>query len=131
MAVQYPTASIVKSNIQASITQKDALIHRDRSLFPSCSCARLGPRPLPRYRTRPVNLREHVLAAGRKKAVTVTWRKGSEAAMPSRFMFLRIRLAGRRPKPAADPDLADRAMARGQGRAGQVLVRDAFVRAHA
>ncbi|MEE1805068.1 hypothetical protein [Streptomyces sp. BE133] len=94
MALQYPTASIAKSNIQASITQKDALIHRDRTLFPSCSYARLGPRPLPRHRTRPVNLREHVLAAGRKKAVTVTWRRGSKAAMPSRFMFLRIRLAG-------------------------------------
>ncbi|WKX74561.1 transposase [Streptomyces sp. XD-27] len=26
----------------------------------------LGPRPLPRYRTRPVSLREHVLAAGRE-----------------------------------------------------------------
>ncbi|MFD4946171.1 IS701 family transposase [Streptomyces sp. NPDC058409] len=62
----------------------------------------LGPRPLPRYRTRPVSLREHVLAAGREKAVTVTWREGSKAAMTSRFVFLRIRLAGRRPKPAAD-----------------------------
>ncbi|WP_406371723.1 IS701 family transposase [Streptomyces sp. NBC_01550] len=62
----------------------------------------LGPRPLPRYRTRPLSLREHVLAAGREKAVTVTWRKGSKAAMTSRFVFLRVRLAGRRPKPAAD-----------------------------
>jgi SRSO17 transposase len=34
--------------------------------------------------------------------VTVTWRKGSKAAMASRFVFLRIRLAGRRPKPAAN-----------------------------
>ncbi|MES9560405.1 MULTISPECIES: IS701 family transposase [unclassified Streptomyces] len=62
----------------------------------------LGPRPLPRYRTRPLSLREHVLAAGRDKAVTVTWRKGSKAAMTSRFVFLRIRLAGRRPRPAPD-----------------------------
>ncbi|MFE7706353.1 IS701 family transposase [Streptomyces sp. NPDC057486] len=62
----------------------------------------LGPRPLPRYRTRPVSLREHVLAAGRDKTVSVTWRKGSKAAMTSRFVFLRIRLAGRRPKPAPD-----------------------------
>ncbi|MFF6844916.1 IS701 family transposase [Streptomyces tanashiensis] len=62
----------------------------------------LGPRPLPRYRTRPVSLREHVLAAGRGHGRTVTWRKGSKAAMSSHFVFLRVRLAGRRPKPAAD-----------------------------
>lgn len=62
----------------------------------------LGPRPLPRYRTRAVSLREHVLAAGRDRAVAVTWRKGSKAAMASRFVFLRVRLTGRRPKPAAD-----------------------------
>lgn len=62
----------------------------------------LGPRPLPRYRTRAVSLRDHVLAAGAGRAVTVTWRKGSKAALASRFVFLRVRLAGRRPKPAAD-----------------------------
>ncbi|MFE9934651.1 IS701 family transposase [Streptomyces sp. NPDC005533] len=62
----------------------------------------LGPRPLPRYRTRPVSLREHVLAAGRGSGRTVTWRKGSKAAMSSHFVLLRVRLAGRRPKPAAN-----------------------------
>jgi SRSO17 transposase len=62
----------------------------------------LGPRPLPRYRTRPVALREHVLAAGRRSGRTVTWRKGSRAAMSSHFVLLRIRLAGRRPRPADD-----------------------------
>ncbi|MFD5734634.1 transposase [Streptomyces sioyaensis] len=61
-----------------------------------------GPRPLPRYRTRPVSLREHVMAAGRDQGRTLTWRKGSKAAMSSHFVLLRIRLAGRRPKPAAD-----------------------------
>ncbi|MFF3090766.1 IS701 family transposase [Streptomyces nojiriensis] len=61
-----------------------------------------GPRPLPRYRTRPVSLLEHVLAAGRGSGRTVTWRKGSKAAMSSHFLFLRVRLAGRRPKPAGD-----------------------------
>lgn len=68
----------------------------------------LGPRPLPRYRARPVSLREHVLAAGRNSAVAVTWRKGSKAALSARFVFLRVRLAGRRPKPAPDlPKHAD------------------------
>ncbi|MEV4943084.1 transposase [Streptomyces zaomyceticus] len=51
----------------------------------------LGPRPLPRYRTRPVSLREHILAAGRGRGRTVTWRKGSKAAVSSRFVFPRVR----------------------------------------
>ncbi|MET8299240.1 IS701 family transposase [Streptomyces sp. NPDC005180] len=62
----------------------------------------LGPRPLPRYRTRPVSLREHVLAAGRQQGRSVVWRKGSKAALSSYFVLLRVRLAGRRPKPAED-----------------------------
>ncbi len=62
----------------------------------------LGPRPLPRNRTRPVSLRDHVLAAGRSQGRTLTWRRGSKAAMSSHFVLVRVRLAGRRPKPAAD-----------------------------
>ncbi|MBT2472703.1 IS701 family transposase [Streptomyces sp. ISL-66] len=62
----------------------------------------LGPKPLPRYRTRPVPLREHVLAAGRERGRAVVWRKGSKAALSSHFVLLRVRLAGRRPKPADD-----------------------------
>lgn len=42
-----------------------------------------------------MSLHEHVLAAGPSRAVTVTWRKGSKATMASRFVFLRVRLAGR------------------------------------
>nr|WP_234391696.1 transposase [Streptomyces sp. CB02613] len=62
----------------------------------------LGPRPLPRYRIRPAALREHVLAAGRSSGRAVTWRMGSKAAMNAHFVLLRVRLARRRPKPAAD-----------------------------
>ncbi|MFI8393134.1 IS701 family transposase [Streptomyces sp. NPDC085540] len=62
----------------------------------------LGPRPLPRYRTRPVSLRDHVLAAGQQQGRTLSWRKGSKAAMSAHFVLLRVRLAGRRPKPAED-----------------------------
>lgn len=50
----------------------------------------------------PVSLCEHVLAAGHGQALTVTWRRGSKGQMRARFMFLRVRPAGRRPKPAAD-----------------------------
>ncbi|MCQ4205537.1 IS701 family transposase [Streptomyces longispororuber] len=62
----------------------------------------LGPRSLPRYRTRPVSLREHVRAAGRGQAVTVDWRRGSRGRMRARFVFVRVRPAGRRPEPADD-----------------------------
>ncbi|MFD4118204.1 IS701 family transposase [Streptomyces niveus] len=62
----------------------------------------LGPRPLSRYRSRPVSLREHAMAAGRERGRAVVWRRGSKAALSSHFVLLRVRLAGRRPKPAAD-----------------------------
>jgi SRSO17 transposase len=57
----------------------------------------LGPRPKPRYRTRAVGLREHVLAAGRSAAVEVRWRDGSRGPMTSAFVALGVRPAGRRP----------------------------------
>src|SRR3954462_15140388 len=55
-----------------------------------------GRRPLRRYRTAPVALREHVLAAGRAAVRTVTWRQGSRGPMRSHFVALRVRPAGRR-----------------------------------
>ena len=66
-----------------------------------------GRHPLPRYRTPPVGLREHVLAAGRPAAVELTWRQGSRGPLTSHFMALRIRPAGRRPtaRLAADGSL--------------------------
>ena len=54
----------------------------------------LGPRPKPRYRGRPVSLREHVLAAGRAAAMPIQWREGSKDGLASRFVFLRVRVAG-------------------------------------
>src|SRR3954452_1876586 len=56
-----------------------------------------GRHPLPRYRTKPVGLRAHVLAAGRGSAVEVTWRQGSRGPMTSQFVALRVRPARRRP----------------------------------
>lgn len=61
-----------------------------------------GARPLPRYRTRPLSLRDHVLATGRRAGRTLTWCNGSKAAMRSHFVLLRVRLAGHRLKPATD-----------------------------
>ena len=67
----------------------------------------LGPHPKPRYRTRPVGLRDHVLAAGHGAAVEVTWREGSRGPMTSTFVALQVRPAGRRPtgRLAADGSL--------------------------
>ncbi|MFJ9075034.1 IS701 family transposase [Streptomyces sp. NPDC102278] len=76
--------------------------HREDAVPHQPAYGGLGPRPLPRYRTRPVALREHVLEAGREQGQAVVWRKGSKAALSSHFVLLRVRLAGRRPKPAAD-----------------------------
>src|SRR4051794_11489394 len=53
-----------------------------------------GRRPLPRYRTTPVGLRAHVLAAGRDAVRQVTWREGSRGPMSSHFVALRVRPAG-------------------------------------
>src|SRR3954464_14547959 len=53
-----------------------------------------GRRPLPRYRTAPVGLRAHVLAAGRAAVRQVTWREGSQGPMSSHFVALRVRPAG-------------------------------------
>src|SRR3954453_10359780 len=61
----------------------------------------------PRYRTKPVALREHVLAAGRAAAVQLTWRNGSRGPMTSHFVALRVRPAGhhQRDRRAADGSL--------------------------
>ncbi|WP_416875432.1 IS701 family transposase [Kitasatospora sp. SC0581] len=62
----------------------------------------LGPRPKPRYRTRPVPPAGHVRAAGRAAARTITWRHGSHDHLTSDFIVLRVRLAGRRPRIEED-----------------------------
>ncbi|MET8092442.1 transposase, partial [Micromonospora sp. NPDC005220] len=56
----------------------------------------------PRYPKTAVSLVEHVRAAGRDTAETITWREGSKGAMSSQFVFLRVRPAGHR--VARDPD---------------------------
>src|SRR5215217_5158225 len=48
----------------------------------------------PRYRTPPVALRAHVLAAGRAAGMQLTWRTGSRGPLTSFFVALRVRPAG-------------------------------------
>ncbi|MFC6023890.1 IS701 family transposase, partial [Plantactinospora solaniradicis] len=61
----------------------------------------VGRRPTPRYRAPAVTIKDLVLAAGRASATTIAWRHGSRlraglpAPMRSRFVFLRVRPAGR------------------------------------
>lgn len=60
-----------------------------------------GPRGLVRYRTKPAALAE-IVAEQSENAVTVTWREGSKGNLTSRFVALRVRPAGR--KPRYNPD---------------------------
>jgi SRSO17 transposase len=62
----------------------------------------------PRYPKTAVSLVEHVRAAGREAAQTVTWREGSKGTMSSQFVFLRVRPAGHRVARDADGLLPQR-----------------------
>jgi len=52
-----------------------------------------GRPPGQRYREDPSSLKQLALAAGKKAALTVTWREGTRGKMRSRFMALRVRPA--------------------------------------
>jgi SRSO17 transposase len=65
-----------------------------------------GWRGLPRYRIKPISLREHILAAGRGPARRLSWRQGSKGELAAEFVALRVRPAGRRPRYAPDGTLA-------------------------
>ncbi len=60
------------------------------------------PSTTPAYPDEPVSLAEHITAAGRDAAISVSWREGSKGALSSQFVFQRVRPAGHRiPR---DPD---------------------------
>src|SRR3954470_13958481 len=75
-------------------------VNGDLTAFPAQAVPQVKPssgrgrRPLPRYRSTPVGLREHVLAAGRAAVAQLTWREGSRGPMSSHFLLLRVRPAG-------------------------------------
>ncbi len=52
-----------------------------------------GRRPTARYREQPSSLRELAVAAGKRRAVGLSWREGSRGRMHSRFLALRVRPA--------------------------------------
>ena len=52
-----------------------------------------GRPPGVRYREDPSSLKDLALAAGKKAAITVTWREGTRGKMNSRFLALRVRPA--------------------------------------
>ncbi|MGW0665426.1 IS701 family transposase, partial [Streptodolium elevatio] len=86
---------IVQVKGQATAHRLDAVPHQP-------AYAGLGPHPKPRYRTAPAPLSEHVAAAGEAAARHVTWRTGSRGKLTGRFSALRVRVAGRRPRPDDD-----------------------------
>ncbi|PZG84382.1 IS701 family transposase [Streptomyces sp. NTH33] len=53
-----------------------------------------GRKPVPRYRDRPVSVRELVTGGGRGALHRVTWRTGSKGPLRARFAALRVRPAG-------------------------------------
>jgi SRSO17 transposase len=75
----------------------DLTAHREAAVPQLRPYSGRGRRPRPRYRTRPIGLRQHVLAAGRDATVPLTWREGSRGALTSHFLALRVRPAGRKP----------------------------------
>jgi len=60
-----------------------------------------GRRPRPRYRDKPVSLKQLALAAGQSACVEVIWRRGSKGLQRSRFGCLRVRPAGATPRRQA------------------------------
>jgi SRSO17 transposase len=62
----------------------------------------------PRYPDTALSLAEHVRAAGRDAARTITWREGSKGTMRSQFLFLRVRPAGHRVPTDTDGVLPQR-----------------------
>ncbi|MFE5189892.1 IS701 family transposase [Streptomyces sp. NPDC056628] len=75
-----------------------------------------GRRPVPRYRQPPVTVAQLAAAAGREAFQEVTWREGSRGPMTSRFLVMRVRPAGVRPRR-----LAQAAAMAGHGRWDGVL----------
>jgi SRSO17 transposase len=67
-----------------------------------------GRPPKARYREDPSSLKQLALAAGKKQAVTITWREGTRGKMTSRFLALRVHPANeglRQAAHKADEDL--------------------------
>jgi SRSO17 transposase len=60
------------------------------------------------YPDAPLRLVEHVAAAGRGAAVSISWREGSRGVMSSQFVFLRVLPAGHRVARDTDGSLPQR-----------------------
>ena len=60
-----------------------------------------GRRPRPRYRDKPVLLKQLALQAGQQAGIELIWRRGSKGLQRSRFLALRVRPAGITPRRQA------------------------------
>jgi len=66
------------------------------------------PPTRPDYPHDAISIAQHVLAAGRDTATTVTWREASKGTLSSQFVFLRVRPAGHRITREPDGTLPER-----------------------
>ena len=60
-----------------------------------------GRRPRPRYRDKPLSLKQLAVAAGQQAGVELIWRRGSKGLQRSRFLVVRVRPAGITPRRQA------------------------------
>ena len=87
----------------------ETLAHRaDVAPTPPAWSGHGRPPKRPHYPDGPVSIVQHVLAAGRDTATTVTWREGSKGTLRSQFVFLRVRPAGHRIPRDTDGALPER-----------------------
>ncbi len=99
----YGTNADFRAGITARGGHYACQVQGDLTAYPAEATAELkpysgrGPHPKPRYRTKPVGLRQHAVTAGPDATVEICWRNGSRAPLTSRFLVLRVRPAGRRP----------------------------------
>jgi len=77
--------------VKGSTTAYPADAELEQPAYQGC-----GRPSVPRYSQKRSNLRELVLAAGRKATVDVTWREGSRGALQSQFVALHVRPVGSR-----------------------------------
>jgi SRSO17 transposase len=66
------------------------------------------PPKRPDYPHDAISIAQHVLAAGRDTATTITWREGSKGTLSSQFVLMRVRPAGHRITRDTDGTLPER-----------------------
>lgn len=105
-------AALDERNIVYSVQVKGETLAHTPDVAPAARTwsgrGRPPTRTDPHYPHEAISLAQHVLAAGREAAVTVTWREGSKGTLRSQFVLVRVRPAGHRVPREADGTLPER-----------------------